>query len=148
MKGLICCTKEKNTKRISVVGSEKTFKVKNWVSNRLPRLQLRVPSVRKPATPELASIGRYHFWGKTVVNAWPRNPLLLHRFSPEGCSQDCTVTNSLRFFSNNKGYLFEDFNGMKSMVTLDRRIQWEKECRFLALRVPQLYNDCLPMTHK
>lgn len=38
--------------------------------------------------------------------------------------------------------------GEKAVVTLDKRTQSEKECRFLALRIPKVYNDSLPITHK
>ena len=148
MKRLISCTKEKNTKRISVVGSEKTFKVKNWVSNRFPRLQLWVPSVRKPATSEVCLDGKVSLLRKHCCQRLTKEPTPFASFFSGRLFTVLHRNQFSSFYSNNKGCLFEDFNGMKIMVTLDKRIQREKECRFLALRIPQVYNDCLPMTHK
>ena len=113
-KWLICCTKEKNSTSISVVGSEKAFEFKNTTSNRFPRLHLRVPSVRTPATSEVCLDGKVSLLRKNCCQRLTKEPTPFASFSLEGYSQNCTVTNSLRFFSKHKVCLFEDFNGRKS----------------------------------
>ena len=74
MKGLICCTKEKNSTSISVVGSEKAFEFKNTTSNRFPRLQLRVPSVRTPAASEVCLDGKVSLLRKNCCQRLTKEP--------------------------------------------------------------------------